>query len=51
MKLFPLLDKDMTHDEDELVPTCPPDEPCSPQGRELVTMDGIANFLKQQLGP
>ena len=51
MKLFPLLDKDMTHDEDELVPTCPPYEPCSPQGRELVTMDGIANFLKQQLGP
>ena len=47
----PLLDKDMTHDEDELVPTCPPNEPFSPQGRELVTMDGIANLLKQQLGP
>ena len=47
----PLLDKDMQNDEDELVPTCPPDEPFSPQGRELVTMDGIANLLKQQLGP
>ena len=47
----PLLDKDMTHDEDDLVPTCPPNEPFSRQGRELVTMDGIANLLKQQLGP
>ena len=47
----PLLDKDMTNDEDELVPTCPPHEPSSPQGRELVTMDGIVGLLKQQLGP
>ena len=47
----PLLDKDMTHDENELVPTCPPNDPFSPQGRELVTMEGIASLLKQQLGP
>ena len=47
----PLLDKDMTNDEDELVPTCPPDEPSSPQGRELVTMDGIAGLLKKTTWP
>ena len=41
----------MTHDEDQLVPTCPPNEPCLPQGKDLVTMDGIATLLKQQLGP